>query len=101
MTESEKKEKMEMCYKMFKKGYKARAIAERLNIDYTTAYKWLRKKGYRLDTRYRTYDVEVVDKIAALYQTMTKNEVAKALNMEYVKVNYIINKHMIRKGEEQ
>ena len=100
MTVAEQREKINLCATLYKDGKTINDIMVILKVSKPTVYKWLKLKGIGFSQRYRKYDAETIDRIAELYQTHTRGEVAEIMGMKYQDVMYIIDAYLIRKGEK-
>lgn len=98
MTVDERKIKIERALALFHSGHKVPEIAVELDCDRSTIYKWLHLNHIKM--RSRKYPDELIDRIAEMYQTMTRLEISKELGLDYPVVQYIINSNYIRKNEE-
>lgn len=99
MTIAERDGKMAEAIRLHGTGMRVREIAKKVGVDKTTVYKWFNHNGVKVGDGARKYDLDLIDKIAEMYQTMTRQEIADALGMKYANVMYIINSNYIRKGE--
>lgn len=100
MTKEERNEKMQMALKLRKSGMAVKDIADRVGCDKTTVYKWFKLKRIPVGNGRRKYDMDLVDKIAVMYQTKTRKEIAECLGLDSLEITYIINAYYIRKNEK-
>lgn len=99
MTVEEREKKIQDTVRLYHKGMKPQEIASKLGCDRTTVYKWLKLKHIKVGDGARKHSVDLIAQVAELYQTKTRAEIARILDMDYASVQYIINAYYIRKGE--
>ena len=100
MTKEERKKKMQQALELRRSGMTVNEIAAKLGCDRTTIYKWFKIKRIPVGNGRRKYDMDLIDRIAVMYQTKTKREIASCLEMDGFEITYIINAYGIRKGED-
>ena len=99
MTKEERNAKMKRALELRKSGMAVNSIAAEVGCDKTTVYKWFKLNRVPVGNGRRKYDVDLIDRIAVMYQTKTKREIASCLEMDGFEITYIINAYGIRKGE--
>lgn len=97
MSAEERKEKIQIAYSLFNEGYSTTMIAKKLGCHPTTVWKWLKLR--HIDMNRNKYSIDLIDKVAEMYQTMGRGEIAEKLGMKKSEIKYIINYNYIRKGE--
>ena len=90
--------KQEIAVDLRKKGEKPKTIALILGVTPAAVTKWLRKRGYRSNMHF--YDIETIDKVASLYGTMTRREIAEKMGLSVNNIMYILKAYGITKNEE-
>ena len=99
MTKEERNEKMQRALELRRSGMAVNEIAAEVGCDKTTVYKWFKLKRIPVGNGHRKYDVDLIDKVAEMYQTKTRREIASCLEMDSLEITYIINAYSIRKDE--